>query len=190
MASDPSKDPSKNGTNGTNGTGPGDGPLEGDEPYLEALSQRFNQAIAARAQGDIDTAAELLRGILKLEPRLAEPRLELAHILLEAGQLQEAEDQAREALVTLEAGGRWSDDIDDAMILSLAWGTLGEALRSRADTDAVVFGPVETFQALIDEAQRCFDRALALDPQNEHAQHWSRSFAAQKSEKESLADEE
>src|SRR5438045_1051925 len=97
---------------------------EADDRQLEALQARFLQALQARTRGDVDTAAELLRGMLKVEPRLAEPRLELSHILLETGQLSEAEDQAREALRSLEGDGRWTEDLDDSQLLSLGWGTL------------------------------------------------------------------
>jgi tetratricopeptide (TPR) repeat protein len=148
-----------------------------DERHLKALETRFLQALEARGRGDVDGAAELLRGVLKVDPRLAEPRLELANILLETGQLVEAEDQVREALTTLQGGGRWTEDLDDSQLQSLAWGTLGEALRRRADTDDVVFGPAEAYVALVEEAERAFHKALDLDPDNEHAREWSRRFA-------------
>jgi tetratricopeptide (TPR) repeat protein len=144
-----------------------------DEQLVRALEKRFEDALEARRRGDVDGAAELLRGILKLEPRLAEPRLELAHLLIETGQVEEAEEHAREAIAVLEAGGRWTEELDDSQILSLAWGTLGEALRRRADDDAVVFGPVAAYEALLKESQGAFDRAVALDPENEHARGWT-----------------
>jgi thioredoxin-like negative regulator of GroEL len=144
-----------------------------DDELVRALEKRFEEALEARRTGDVDGAAELLRGILKLEPRLAEPRLELAHLLIETGQVEEAEDHAREAISVLESGGRWTEDLDDSQILSLAWGTLGEALRRRADDDAVVFGPAATYEALVKESQSAFARAIALDPENEHARAWT-----------------
>jgi tetratricopeptide (TPR) repeat protein len=144
-----------------------------EEALVRALEQRFENALDARRRGDVDGAAELLRGILKLEPRLAEPRLELAHILIETGQLDEAEEHAREAISTLESGGRWTEDLDDSQVLSLAFGTLGEALRRRADSDDVVFGPAAVYEALVNESQQAFARAIELDPENEHAKAWS-----------------
>ena len=51
-----------------------------DDRAVQALEKRFEEALEARRRGDVDDAAELLRGILKVEPRLAEPRLELAHL--------------------------------------------------------------------------------------------------------------
>ena len=144
-----------------------------DDRVVRALEKRFEDALEARRRGDVDGAAELLRGILKVEPRLAEPRLELAHLLIETGQVEEAEEHAREAIAVLEAGGRWTEDLDDSQILSLAWGTLGEALRRRADDDAVVFGPAAAYEALVKESQSAFERAMTLDPENEHARGWS-----------------
>jgi thioredoxin-like negative regulator of GroEL len=147
--------------------------VERDEELVRALEKRFEEALDARRRGDVDGAAELLRGILKIEPRLAEPRLELAHLLIETGQVEEAEEHAREAISVLEAGGRWTEELDDSQILSLAWSTLGEALRRRADDDAVVFGPAAAYEALVNESQSAFERAVGLDPENEHARGWS-----------------
>ena len=140
---------------------------------LQGLAQRFQQALRAREQGDIDSAAELLRGILKAEPRLAEPRMELAHILLSTGQLDEGEEQARDAIRILESGGQWTDDLPEDVLLALAYDTLGEALRLRADSDAVVFGPESAWLALVSEARTIFRKASALDPDNDHAWFWS-----------------
>lgn len=136
------------------------------------LQTRFQQALRAREEGDVDGAAELLRGVLRVEPRLAEPRLELAHILLSTQQLEEAEEHAREAVRILESGGQWTADIDEDTLLSLAYTTLGEALRVRADSDEVVFGDPEAFQALHSESRTAFLKASALDGSNEHAVYW------------------
>jgi thioredoxin-like negative regulator of GroEL len=144
-----------------------------DDELVAALEKRFGQALDARQRGDVDGAAELLRGILKLEPRLAEPRLELAHLLIETGQVDEAEDHVREAISVLESGGRWTEDLEDEQLQSLAWGTLGEVLRRKADADDVVFGPAAAYEALVKESQDAFAKAVALDPENEHARGWS-----------------
>ncbi len=139
---------------------------------LEGLQMRFLQAMEARHAGDVDSAAELMRSILKIEPRLAEPRLELASILLGAAQLHEAEEQSREAIAILETHGQWVEDVSEEALLSLAYGTLGEALRRQADTDEVVFGDPQVWEAMIQEAKSAFTRAVALDGDNVHASYW------------------
>jgi tetratricopeptide (TPR) repeat protein len=147
--------------------------LNGEENIIAGLQSRFIQALTARDRGDTDAAAELLRGILKVEPRLPEPRMELANILLGADQLAEAEEHLREAIQSLETGGQWTDDLDEDVVLSLAYGTLGEVLRRQADSDEVVFGDPSAFERLIREAQSAFRKAAALDPDNAHAGYWS-----------------
>jgi len=143
---------------------------------LDDLGARFLQALDARRRGDVDGAAELLRGVLKVEPRLPEPHMELAHILLETGQLDEAEEHAREAIRHLEAGGQWTDDLPESVVLGMAWDILGEVLRRIADSDEVVFGDPARFESLMKEARAAFDRAAQIDPTNDHAGGWSRDF--------------
>ena len=150
-----------------------DGIEREEDAIISGLQARFFEALGARQRGDADGAAELLRGILRIEPRLAEPRLELANILLAAGQHDEAEENLREAIRVLETGGQWTDDLDEDVVLSLAYGTLGEVLRQKADSDAVVFGNPSAFEGLIREAKSAFAKAAALDPDNAHAGYWS-----------------
>jgi tetratricopeptide (TPR) repeat protein len=144
-----------------------------EDALISGLQARFFQAVQARQRGDSDGAAELLRGILKVEPRLAEPRLELANILMVAEQLDEAEENLREAIRALEMGGQWTEDLPSDVVLSLAYGTLGEVLRRKADSDAVVFGDPGSFEGLIRESQSALKKAAALDPNNVHAGYWS-----------------
>jgi tetratricopeptide (TPR) repeat protein len=144
-----------------------------EDALISGLQSRFFQAVQARQRGDSDGAAELLRGILKVEPRLAEPRLELANILMVAEQLDEAEENLREAIRVLEMGGQWTEDLPSDVVLSLAYGTLGEVLRRKADSDAVVFGDPGAFEGLIRESQSALKKAAALDPNNVHAGYWS-----------------
>lgn len=148
------------------------------------LQQRFQQALQARARNDVDGAAELLRGILQIEPRLAEPRMELAHILINTNQLTEAEEHAREAIRILESGGQWTDDISADTLLSLAYTTLGEVLRLRADSDEIIFGDPEAFQRLHSESRTIFLKASALDPDNRHAIYWGFDPRRYRSEEE------
>jgi tetratricopeptide (TPR) repeat protein len=157
---------------------PGDAPAEApvlheDEAHLEGLDKRLLDALQARRKGDVDAASELLRSILSVEPRLAEPRVELASMLLEAEQLEEAEAEAREATRLLDLGGQWTEDVDPDIMRSLAWNLLAETLRRQADQDAVVFGDPERWAALMTESGEAFKKAASLDPTNEHAGHWA-----------------
>ncbi|MFT5680737.1 MAG: tetratricopeptide (TPR) repeat protein [Myxococcota bacterium] len=144
-----------------------------EESLIAGLQSRFLQAMAARERGDVDGAAELLRGILRIEPRLPEPRMELANILLGASQLTEAEEHLREAIQSLETGGQWSEELPENVVLSLAYGTLAEVLRRQADSDEIVFGDPAGFEKRIREAKSAFKKAAALDPDNVHAGYWS-----------------
>ena len=144
-------------------------PFDADEEHLSALGPRFILALAAKDKNDLDTAGEILRDILRIEPRLAEPQLELARILLDQGQLDDAEVYAREAVQILDAGGQWTDELPEAVLRSLAWDLLGEILRMKADDDEVVFGDEAVWKTLVGEARDCFVTAARLDPNNEHA---------------------
>ena len=148
-------------------------PPDAEHAHLEGLDQRFVAALTARQRGDVDTAAELLRGILKVEPRLAEPHMELSSLLLEAEQVDEGREHAEEAVRLLEGGPPWLDDPPPNVLQSLAWNLLGEALRQKADSDEVVFGDPAEFRRLMGESRSAFAKAAALDPTNAHADHWS-----------------
>ncbi|MEC7946346.1 MAG: tetratricopeptide repeat protein [Myxococcota bacterium] len=147
--------------------------LHKDESHLDGLGQRLIDALEARRKGDIDAASELLRSILSIEPRLAEPRIELASMLLEAEQFDEAEAEAREAARLLDLGGQWTEDVDPGVLRSMAWNLLAEALRRQADQDDVVFGDPDRWQSLMAESREAFAKAASLDPTNEHASHWA-----------------
>lgn len=150
--------------------------FDSPESHLEGLGQRFLLAMAARDKNDLDAAAELLRSVLRVEPRLGEPQMELARILLETEQLDEAEEHAREAVRIFEGGGQWTDDLPENVVLSMAWDLLGEILRSKADSDEVVFGDPGRFEGLMTEAKAAFLAAVRLDPTNEHAATWAFGF--------------
>jgi len=155
-----------------------------EKARIAGLQSRFQQALRAREAGDVDGAAELLRGVLSVEPRLAEPRLELSHILLNTQQIEEAEEQAREAVRILETGGQWTADITADALMSLAYTTLAEILRHRADSDEIVFGDPAQFETLHSESRTLFLKASALDSSNEHAAYWGFDERRYRSEEE------
>ncbi len=142
---------------------------DADQEALAALGPRFMGALQARADGDIDTAEEELRAILKVEPRLPEPHMELARVLLDTSRLEEAEEHAREALTHLEAGGQWTEELPENVVLALANALLAEILRQHADQDDVIFGDPERFKGMLDEARSRFARAAELDPRDEYS---------------------
>jgi len=141
------------------------------EEVLATLGPRFLAALELRVAGDVEGATKALQDLLKLEPRLPEPRLELAHIHLEGERLPEAESEAREALKWLQKGGQWVEDLAENQALSLAHGMLGEILREKASLDEVVFGDEETFRGILAESTEHFAQAAELDPENKHASH-------------------
>ena len=146
-------------------------PTELPEAHLEGLGASFLGGIEQLRAGRIDQAIKTFRGILAVEPRLPEPRLELARILLDTGRLHEAEAEAKEALRLLEAGGQWIEELSEPIVLGLAHGLLAEVLRQVADSDEVIFGPPERFHALTNEARHHFAKAATLDPENQHASY-------------------
>ena len=142
-----------------------------DAEQLEALSKEFLQAMDERRSGRIDDAEKRLRGIVRLEPRLAEPHLALGRLLLDTGRLDEAEDYARLALEHLEQSGLWTEDLPSHVVQGIAHSLLGEVLRQRADSDDIIFGDPAVFQALLAEAKQCFERAQAADPEDSYSTH-------------------
>ncbi len=148
-----------------------------DDSHMEGLDSQFIMAMEQMQAGHIDRAAELLRNILKVEPRLAEPHLELARILLDTRQLDEAAEHAAESMRILEAGGQWIDDLPDNVVLSAAYGLFAEIRRQQASVDEVVYGNPEAWAALMNEARAAFNRAHELDSDNEHAAHWAEGLS-------------
>lgn len=134
------------------------------EAHLAALGPRFLAALEKRAAGKVDVALEELHAILQAEPRLGEPRLEIARIYLEMGRLEDAEAEAREGLRILEGGGIWVEDLPENIVAAVGWALLGEILKERATSDDVVFGDPEVFTELVAQSRAAFARAAALDP--------------------------
>ncbi len=152
-------------------------PLSAPEDHLAVLGTRFMEACALVRAGRSEEALSAFAAILRAEPRLAEPRMERAHLLLSTGRLEEAEAEAREAVRLLDAGGAWLEDPPEAVLLGLAHALLGEVLLRQADADEVVHGPPARFEALHREAAACFQRAAVLDPDNAHARYHAAHLA-------------
>lgn len=145
--------------------------MSDDADPLDALGERFMAALRAKEAGDVDRAEEELRAILRAEPRLPEPHLELGRLLLDTDRLDEAETHAREALTHLEVAGPWTDEVPENVIHGLAWALLAEVLRRIADEDDVIFGDPARFKALVAESQRAFAKAASFDPADEYASY-------------------
>ncbi len=146
---------------------------EDPELHLESLGERFMQALDLIRNAQIEEAREALREILATEPRLPEPRIELARIFLQEGDLEQAEAQARISLELLEKGGRWNLDISMASMMGLAHGLLAEAIRQKSESDAIVMHDPQQIWELTRQAYHHFKRAADLDPDNEHARYYA-----------------
>ncbi len=147
--------------------------IDRDEEHLSGLDQQFMDGLKRMEAGDIDAAAETFRRILTVEPRLAEPRIELSRILMETAQLGEAEAEIREAIRILENGGQWIDGLAENQVLSVAYGLLAETLRVVSEGDELVFGDPDTWRNVVEEAHAAFRKARELDPENAHADYWA-----------------
>ena len=134
----------------------------------EDLQELWLAAVSARQEGDDDQARKHLREIVRKEPRLAEPHLELGHMAIEADDLAEAETHVRLALEQLERGNQWVDDLPADQLLSFAHNLLGEVLVARADPLSTSVNQQE-FEELWNQAADAFSRALELDPENPDA---------------------
>lgn len=144
---------------------------EQENQALDELASTFLRALAHKDAGRVDEAEEALREILHKEPRLAEPHLELARLLLDTDRVHAAEPHAREALRWLEAGGLWTDEIPENVVQGIAHALLAEILRRRADEDDVIFGDPAQYHALVAESREHFAQANALDPSDEYSSY-------------------
>ena len=150
-----------------------------DAAQLEALGERFTLALNLKDRGDIDRAEELFLEILRAEPRLPEPRMELARLLLDTDRIEDAEGHARLALDHLKAGGRWTDMLPDGVVESIAHALLAEILRRRLEDDDVIFGDPATFKALLTESREHFAAAHRLDPTDETSSYYANYLGAE-----------
>ncbi len=137
--------------------------------YLRELEHSFLEAMEAREAGRLDDAFKLIKSVIRVEPRLAEPRLELAAICAERGDWDEAAEQVREAIEAIERGWRWMDNYSDDELISFASNLLGEILVRAGTEGDVSRWEDESLQAMWEEARRCFRRALEADPSNQEA---------------------
>ena len=144
---------------------------DGQPDPLDALATQFTAALALKHAGKLDKAEDLLKAIIRAEPRLPEPHMEYARILLDSDRLADAESHAREALDHLAASGPWTSEIPSHIVRGLAWALLAEVLRRIADEDDVIFGDPDRFRALLEESQDAFTKAAKLDPSDEYASY-------------------
>jgi len=139
------------------------------EAHLDSLQDVMAEAFELRGQGKIAEAVGLFRRILAAEPRLAEPRLELAHLAASGEDWEEAEAQARMAVQVLRSGGQWTLDLSAEELLAFAVNLLGEVLVRSIDSGDLIFRDRKRFNAIWNEAATLFAEAQALDPSNEDA---------------------
>ncbi len=148
-------------------------PSDIDNNHLQALETDFLQAMTLKEAGKVDDAEERLRSILKKEPRLPEPRMELARIMLDTDRLSEAEEHAVIALEDLQKSGPWTKMLEDEVVLSLCHALVAETLRRRADEDDVIFGDPDAFRELVKRSQVHFAQAASLDPSDETSSYYA-----------------
>lgn len=144
-----------------------------ESALIEQLAADYLAAVQALSDGKVDQAEDLLRAIVRTEPRLPEPQLSLGRLCLDTARLDEAEERTREALKLLAELGPWTEDLDPNVVLSVAHAQLAEVLRQRLDEDDVVFGDAEVYKALTKESQEHFAKAHELDPSDETASFYA-----------------
>ncbi len=144
-----------------------------DDAHLIPLGRRLAEAMKLRSEGAADKALLVYHEILQVDPRLAEPRLELAHMAAEQEQWEEAEEQARAALDALRRGGQWTADVTESQLLSFAMNLLAEIIYRSVQDGDLIFRDEARFKARWNEAAGLFAEALRTDPENEDARYWA-----------------
>lgn len=139
------------------------------EALLLEAEVLFMEGARASNADQLELATQKFKEVLKLEPRLAEPRLELAVLALRQQDLDEAEEQAREAIERLELGWQWLDVLSEDQLKAHACTLLGEILLARALSPQSQGMTDEEMRGLWNETSQLFDRAVALDPHNADA---------------------
>jgi tetratricopeptide (TPR) repeat protein len=147
--------------------------MENDSEQLVALEKQFLIAVGLRNDGQIDRAVKQFKAILTIEPRLAEPHIELAHICVDTDRLDRAESHALEAIEQLEQSGVWLDSVPENTVKAVAHALLAEILRRRADEDDVIFGDPAEFLKMVELSKEHFKIAAALDPDDTTASYYA-----------------
>ena len=152
-----------------NGNGSKSPVFELEQAILDHLGEELDRALELRLEGKSAEAEKVLHDILETEPRLAEPRLELAHIFLEHRNLEEAENQARWAVELLRSYGPWTFELTGKQLLSYALTMHAEVLSTILDSDKEALEKPETLIAQWNEVAALFAEASELDPENQAA---------------------
>jgi len=132
----------------------------------DAIEKLFMEAVEASHKGKVDEALNLFKSCLEHEPRMCEPRFEIASICVSRGAFEEAEAQCREGLKYLERGWRWLDNLTDEQMLAHGYNLLGEILKQRSISDEVLDQGENVIRDLWEEAGLLFDKAADLDPES------------------------
>ncbi len=132
---------------------------------IEPMQALFIAAMEHRQQGQTKKAEICLLEIVRKEPRLPEPHLELAHIYFSIEQLDDARSHIEQAVQYLENGGQWLE-VPEKELLSMAYLIQGSIYRNLADQDEIVFGEQKTYIEYINRAKNAFNKANLLDPSN------------------------
>jgi len=140
--------------------------MEVDREQLSDLEPKMRMAMAARDQGNDGEARKLFDDILQEEPRLAEPRLELAHMAALVEDWEEAQGQARLAIDILKRGGQWTQDVEPKVLLGFALNLLGELMVRPLEEGDIFLTDRPRFDRSWNEASGLFALAIAADPDN------------------------
>ena len=135
---------------------------EAETAEIEPMQALFIAAMEHRQHGDSKKSEACLLEIVKKEPRLPEPHLELAHIYHAQEHFEDARTHIEQAVQYLENGGQWLD-LPEMEILSMAYLIQGEIYRSLADLDEVVFGDQAVYIDYVNRAKNAFKKANLID---------------------------
>ena len=135
---------------------------QAESAEIEPMQALFIAAMEHRQNRNSKKSEACLLEILKKEPRLPEPHLELAHIYHAQEQFDDARIHIEQAVQYLENGGQWLD-LPETEIMSMAYLIQGEIYRSLADLDEVVFGKQSVYIDYVNRAKNAFKKANLLD---------------------------
>ena len=129
---------------------------------IEPMQALFMAAMEHRQHSNPKKAEACLLEIVKKEPRLPEPHLELAHIYCAQEQFEDARIHIEQSVQYLENGGQWLE-LPENEILAMAYLIQGEIYRSLADLDEVVFGDQSVYIEYVNRAKNAFKKANMVD---------------------------